>query len=102
VRNARENVALNGIDGIDIRQGTSSALATDERFDFVVANINRNVLTAEMPAYVRAMADGAGLCLSGFYVDDVPLLRRRGEELGLRMVRVAERNHWAMMLMMRP
>ena len=39
-----------------------------------------------MPRYRKVMLPGARLILSGFYEEDIPLLRARGEELGLTFV----------------
>ena len=102
VRNSLENIALNGVDGIDVRLGDASCLAEEGPFDVVIANINRNILLADMHAYVARMNTGATLLMSGFYTDDIPLLRAEGERLGLVFVHQREDNHWAAVRMTRP
>lgn len=56
--NSGENVATNGFaDRITTQQGDASLLA-GRHYDFVLANINRNILLADMAAYVGTLAAG--------------------------------------------
>lgn len=95
VRNSQENIALNHLDGIDVYQGDASSLADKGPFDVVIANINRNILLADMRYYVARMKKGALLFLSGFYTEDIPALRSEAESLGLRHDGQREKNRWA-------
>ena len=63
--------------------GDASILADKGPFDMVIANINRNILLADMQHYVARMNEGATLLMSGFYVDDIPLIKAEAERLGL-------------------
>lgn len=96
VQNSLENLALNGVDGIDVRLGGAEALAEAGPFDVVVANINRNILLRDMRHYVARMAVGGELLLSGFYEDDVPLIRAEAERLGLAVGAVRTDRRWAL------
>lgn len=80
--NAHENVALNGVNA-EIITGDSSALMDLEKCDLFIANINRNVILADLSRYVEVMKPGATMLLSGFYRDDVPLLERAAGLYGL-------------------
>ena len=95
--NARHNAVINRVDDrfqsllgdagiIDQLQGT---------FDIVTANINRNILLADMPQFCQKMAPGAQLILSGFYTSDIPLLTAKAQSLGLSRVSQKEDNGWA-------
>ena len=99
VRNSQENIALNGVDGIDVRLGDASVLKDLGPFDAVIANINRNILLQDMPLYGKRMTPGASLYLSGFYTDDVPLIREAGERCGFTFLGCKEKNRWAMVKM---
>ena len=66
-------------------------------FDIVVANINRNILLADMPMYVNKMNQGAILLLSGFYVQDADKLITKAESLGLKLVGKSELSTWCML-----
>lgn len=99
VKNSVENIAINGLDGIDVYHGDASALApfTSEEgtFDLVIANINRNILLADLEHYVRTMRPGAHIYMSGFYTEDVPMLRAHAESLGLTFVDERSLDNWA-------
>ena len=49
----------------------------------MLANINRNILLNDMEAYVATMTDNAQLIMSGFYLDDLEMIRQKAESLGL-------------------
>ena len=95
--NARHNAVINRVDDrFTSLLGDASILDKVEgTFDVVMANINRNILLADMPAFVAKMAPGATLLLSGFYAEDVPLLVAKAEEQGLSLKSRHEDQKWA-------
>ena len=95
VRNSLENLALNGVDNIAVSQGDASSLESTGPFDMVIANINRNILLADMKHYIARMNPGAELLMSGFYIDDIPVIREEAERNGLHFVHHREKNRWA-------
>ncbi|MDO4164750.1 MAG: 50S ribosomal protein L11 methyltransferase [Bacteroides sp.] len=95
VRNSLENIILNQVDAISVFQGDASLLAGKGPFDVVIANINRNILLNDMKHYVARMNPGAQLFMSGFYTDDIPVIRAEAERLGLKFVHHKEKNRWA-------
>lgn len=95
VRNSIENIELNRVTDIAVSQGDASALAGKGPFDVVIANINRNILLNDMKRYVACMHPGSELYMSGFYVDDIPVIRQEAEKNGLRFVEHKEKNRWA-------
>ena len=95
VRNSLENIDLNHIEGIQVYQGDASSLADKGPFDVVIANINRNILLADMGHYTARMNQGATLLISGFYTEDIPALQAEAERLGLRYDGQREKNRWA-------
>ena len=94
--NARHNAALNGVgERMTVLQGDASVLDTVEgKFDVVLANINRNILLADMPAMTTKLTPRGMLALSGFLADDVPLLLAKSEELGLKLVSKKQEVEW--------
>ena len=95
--NARHNAVINGVDD-RLTALLGDALILDKvegTFDVVMANINRNILLADMVAFVTKMAPGATLLLSGFYTKDVSLLVAKAEELGLTLTAQREDENWA-------
>lgn len=95
VRNSLENIGLNGVDSIAVSQGDASSLKDKGPFDVVIANINRNILLNDMKHYIARMNPGAELLMSGFYTDDIPVIREEAERNGLRFVHHREKNRWA-------
>ncbi len=91
--NALENVKLNNCEGIEVLKGDASAIGK-QKFDVVLANINRNILLADMCAYAETMPAGAKLLLSGFYVEDLPEIRKSAEKLALHYQSHSVKNNW--------
>ena len=94
--NAQHNATLNGVENLRVLLGDASVLGdVSERFDLVIANINRNILLADMSAFRAHMAEGGSLILSGFYEADVPMLEKAAAEQGLTLCDVATDEDWA-------
>lgn len=93
--NATDNVLLNGLAGhVKVECGDASLLTEGPCYDLVLANINRNVLIADMARYKSVMRPEATLLMSGFYEEDVPAIRACAEELGLKYNHHRSRNNW--------
>ena len=124
VNSARENIFKNSFHrSITVLHGDSS-LIQRSRYDLILANINRNILLADMPTYANGLrtreetrflnrtrqhykslpleySNGGLLVVSGFYRDDIPLIKRRGEECGLKLIGTKRRDGWASLLFTR-
>ena len=98
--NARHNAVINHVDDrFTSLLGDATILNKVEgTFDLVLANINRNILLADMPAMREKMAPGARLILSGFYTADAPLLIGKATTLGLTLEQQKEDNNWACLI----
>lgn len=93
--NCRENIAGNGVSGqITPILGDARAIA-GRSYDFIAANINRNILVGDMAAYVRSMNAGADLVMSGFLEADIPIIRAAAEAEGLTFLSSRLRDGWA-------
>ncbi|MBQ9470921.1 MAG: 50S ribosomal protein L11 methyltransferase [Bacteroidales bacterium] len=95
-RNALDNVALNRCQHVQVLQGGAELLG-GRTFDVLLANINLNVLLADMPTYRKCMAPKAALLTSGILDADVPTLAEHAARHGLRTVRTELLEGWAMM-----
>lgn len=93
-RNALDNIRSNGTDGIEVKLGGADVLTALEPFDFIFANINRNILLNDLPRYAVAMKSGAALFVSGFYREDLSLIRAEAERNGLSFISSSEKNRW--------
>ena len=96
VDNARHNAVINFVDDrFESLLGDASILNKVEgTFDLVLANINRNILLADMPMFREKMAPGAKLILSGFYTEDAPMLVDKAKTLGLTLQQQKEDQNW--------
>ncbi|MCC9136476.1 50S ribosomal protein L11 methyltransferase [Pontibacter silvestris] len=94
VENARENAELNNYPAIDVRLGGAETVEGEKPFDVILANINRNVLLEDMPAYKAVLKQKGWLLLSGFYTEDLPILQERTAELGLTYISHRVKNNW--------
>ena len=95
VNNSRDNIALNNISNITVELGDANLLKDKQPFDVIIANINRNILLADMPQYAACMHSGSELYMSGFYMQDIPYIQEKAESLGMTFVHHREKNNWA-------
>jgi ribosomal protein L11 methyltransferase len=94
VNNSIDNLALNNISNIKVFQGDASSLASEGPFDVIIANINRNILLADMQYYVARMNQGGEIYFSGFYESDLPMIQAEAERLGLRYISHRVEKDW--------
>ncbi|HEY0652313.1 MAG TPA: 50S ribosomal protein L11 methyltransferase [Chryseosolibacter sp.] len=95
VVNGEENKSLNNTKNIRIQQGKISEVDLSGKFDIILANINKNVLLAEIQTYATFLAPNGKLLLSGFYTHDIDDLKREASRYGLSEVSRDERDTWA-------
>ena len=101
VDNARHNAVINRVDDrFPSLLGDAKILENiDEKFDIVLANINRNILLADMPMFVSKMHEGSLLILSGFYSDDCEILIEKAHSIGLKLVSKTTDHDWACLVL---
>ncbi len=97
VRNAIDNAVLNGV-ALDVRHGDASALEDCPVADLFVANINRNIILNDLDHYLRHLTPEGTLLLSGFYLDDVPMIEESLNRHKRKVVKVLEDNRWVGLL----
>lgn len=91
--NSIENIAINKIGGIEVKLG-GAELLSGLHFDIVLANINRNILLADMEQYAACLSTGGELYMSGFYKEDIPLIEAEANRNGLKLISFNEKNNW--------
>jgi ribosomal protein L11 methyltransferase len=91
--NALENVQSNNFADIEVVLGDSSSLA-GKKYDIILANINRNILLNDIPAYRASLNPGGKLFMSGFYSEDLPLIEAKANESGLSIMSKRIENNW--------
>ncbi len=94
VENSQENIDTNNVKGIVVKKGGAELLA-GKTFHVILANINRNVLLADMDKYVQSLDKQGVLILSGFFDVDAPAVQNKAELLGMQIVNKVLKNKWA-------
>ena len=92
-RNAIENANLNNCSEIDVRLGGAEAIR-DTKFDIILANINKNILIADMSIYSQAIKDEGLLFVSGFYSSDIEDIVNTALKYDLNLFDKQEENDW--------
>lgn len=68
--NARENILLNEVDNFEVKLGSTEVIPDGEKYDVILANINRNALIELIPGLLRFLNEGGRLLLSGLLEED--------------------------------
>lgn len=93
--NALENVKINNCHRIIVEKG-GAELLNGKKFQFILANINLNVLLADMNDYINALENEGTVLFSGLFVTDADQLKLKAENSGLTFVGKEEKNNWVM------
>ncbi|MDE6258437.1 MAG: 50S ribosomal protein L11 methyltransferase [Muribaculaceae bacterium] len=81
--NAVDNASLNNCD-VRFIHGDASVLSEISAADFLFANINRNIILADIDRYASVLNPGGTMLLSGFYEEDIPLIMEAANKYGLK------------------
>lgn len=93
VENTNENIEKNNCEFISVFLGDAHLLK-NQKYDIIIANINRNILLQDLASYKRCINSNGILLLSGFYTEDEPLLQSKAKELEFEFLKKLERNNW--------
>lgn len=97
IENSKENAIRNNVE-FDIELGTADNLGK-EKFDVILANINRNILISDIPTYVSVLEDGGKLLLSGLCFFDVDDILEVCTEQNLKLEKKIQREEWVSLLL---
>lgn len=101
--NAIENLGLNGVtDRVKVIHGDASALSDAPAADLLLANINRNIITTDVDKYAYAMKSGASAAFSGYYTEDIEIIKSAAEAAGLKYIDSRDKDNWACSLFVKP
>jgi ribosomal protein L11 methyltransferase len=92
--NAKENTERNHCSKIETFCGDIE-LIDGKSFGLIIANINKNVLKAQIPSYSKTLKKGGTLLLSGFFESDVDEMILYASEYNLKMVKILTKETWA-------
>lgn len=89
----KENSFLNQIKNINVKKGDASLLG-NKKYDVIFANIQRNVLLADMPVYAKCLNKNGKIFLSGYYENDMNDIKSAAENQGLKDAGFKIKNSW--------
>ncbi len=92
-QNSLENVERNQCDYINVYEGGASLL-NGRKYDVIIANINRNILLADIPIYSKCLNENGVLFLSGFYEEDIDIISKKCLKAALKFEKNLEKNNW--------
>ncbi len=92
--NAKENLKLNHIENIDVLLGDASLLIDSHKYDTILANINRNIHIENMQTYASVMQNGTVIYMSGFYTQDLDILKKTAAKYDIKYHSHLEKNNW--------
>lgn len=93
--NTVENIAKNNVASIEVKQGDID-LVEGEKFDLIIANINKNIILRHLSHYGEALESGGTLLTSGFYESDLNDVSEKAKESGLKYVSHKVRDSWTL------
>lgn len=91
---AFDNARLNRVSRhVETYCGDASLLQMG-KYDILLANINRNILIQDIPTYSRSLRKGGLLFVSGFYTEDLPMIRGVAEANGFEFISEDSLDNW--------
>ena len=94
ITNGEENARLNDCYNINLYRGTTREHDFEEPFDIILANINKNILLADMGWYADHLRPGGSLVLSGFYDSDATDILAQSARYGLVFLHRYDEENW--------
>jgi ribosomal protein L11 methyltransferase len=95
-QNSIENIEANGVEGVVHPVLGDVGRIVGKSYDTVLANINRNILLADMPHYVATLNPAGGeLIMSGILERDIEIISEKALSLGMWPAGQRLREGWA-------
>lgn len=89
-----ENTTLNLAQNVSALCGSDDVIPS-QRFDIILANINRNILLDQLQRYTEVLSDDGLIFLSGFYEGaDLDMISEKAAQLNLRYVEHKSDSKW--------
>jgi ribosomal protein L11 methyltransferase len=96
IENSNENAMVNNCSDIIFEKGNATLL-TNKKFDFILANINRNVLLKDLSVYYYSLNENGIILLSGFFENDQNELNQKATSLNFSFDKKETRNNWCLL-----
>ena len=95
VNNSIENIKLNNVDNVEVKQGSDEQLK-GRHFNLILANINLNVLLAQIDTYSQVLEPSGSILFSGVLENDLNKLLERINHKGLSVIETKQKDKWTM------
>lgn len=101
VENTNENFSLNSIDHAyaKVWKGEVKSIPEKAKYDLILANINKNILLADIQHLQKHINKDGFLMLSGFYENDVEDILNECQKFSLKLENQSVRNQWSALLL---
>ncbi|MEO6547179.1 MAG: 50S ribosomal protein L11 methyltransferase [Ferruginibacter sp.] len=96
IANSKENVEQNSCDNITIVQKDN--IPVSKKVDIILANINLNVLVANMDSIAEVLKPKGDILLSGFLKENEPAIVAALQNAGLKFFSNAQRGEWLIVI----
>ena len=91
---AYDNARLNRVGKVIETYCGDASLLQRNSYDVLLANINRNILLQDIPTYSLCIRKGGLLFVSGFYLEDMPMIIGVAQNSGLQYVSHDTIDNW--------
>lgn len=91
---AYDNARLNRVGKVIETYCGDASLLQRNSYDVILANINRNILLQDIPTYSLCIRKGGLLFVSGFYLEDMPMIIGVAQNSGLQYVSHDTIDNW--------
>jgi ribosomal protein L11 methyltransferase len=95
--NSVENFERNDCKNFNVYLGGAEAIPAETKYDVILANINRNILTRDMGLYAAALKPSGIVLFSGFYESDFDEIDLAAKKSGLSFISKSTKNEWCML-----
>ena len=91
---AYDNARLNRVGKVIETYCGDASLLQRNSYDVLLANINRNILLQDIPTYAQCLHKEGLLFVSGFYMEDMPMIIGMAQNSGLEYVSLDSIDNW--------
>lgn len=99
---AYDNARLNRVGKVIETYCGDASLLQRNSYDVLLANINRNILLQDIPTYSLCLHKGGLLFVSGFYLEDMPMIVGVAQNAGLEYVSHDTIDNWCCIKFVKP
>lgn len=97
--NAKENILLNEVENFQVKLGSTEVIPAGEKYDLILANINRNALIDLLPELSEKLSENGKILLSGLLEEDENIIRDQDSVQKLKYIDTRQHGEWIAILL---